>query len=127
MRTRARGAVEKAPPERKLQALIDVYLSDEHCADPAGGCPMAALLSEAPRYPRSVRTVIDSALQEIAALTAGLMPGNTEEERRQNALVLFSGMAGTLAAARAVADEQLRRTLLKAARKTYLEAFSKQR
>jgi TetR/AcrR family transcriptional repressor of nem operon len=127
MRARVRRAVEHAPPERKLETLIETYLSDQHCAHPAGGCPIAALASEAARYPLAVRAAMDRAIQEIAATTSRLMPGTSEEERRQKALVLFSGMAGTLAVARAVADKQLRRTILDTARKTYLEAFSQGR
>jgi TetR/AcrR family transcriptional repressor of nem operon len=127
MGTRLQRAVQNAPPERKLRALIETYLSDAHCANSAGGCPMAALISEAHRYPRSVRAAIGGAIEEIASLTARLMPGTTAEERRQQALVLFSGMAGTLAVARAVTDPELRRTILEAARKTYLEAFSRRR
>jgi len=127
MRRRIQRAVEQVPPERKLRTLIETYLSDAHCADAAGGCPIAALGSEIARYPRAARAIMDRAIHEIASTAARLMPGNSEEERCQNALVLFSGMAGTLAVARAVEDEQLRQRILKAARKTYLQAFSKDR
>ncbi len=124
MRSRVRAAVDAVPPERKLRTLIETYLSDEHCAKVGSGCPMAALGSEIARYPRTARAVLDRAIQEIGSTAARLMPGATEEERRQKALVLFSAMSGTLSLARAVSDERLRWTLLASARKTYIELFA---
>ena len=56
---------------------------------------------------------------------ATIMTGATEQELRRKAGVLFSGMSGTLAVARAVSDEDLRKRILAAARKIYVEAFAR--
>jgi len=45
-------AVKKAPPGSELKFIIERYLSLEHCANPADGCPIAALASEIAHYPR---------------------------------------------------------------------------
>ena len=58
---------------------------------------------------------------------AKYVTGGSEEERRWKAGVLFSGMSGTLAVARAMSDEQMRRNFLAAARATYIEAFARDR
>jgi hypothetical protein len=50
------------------------------------------------------------------------VPGRTDEERRQKAVALFSGMAGTLTLARSFIDERDRRGILDAARGFYLAA-----
>ena len=87
---------------------------------------MAALASEIARQPRAVRAAFERATQHATAAMAQHMSGATEEERRRKAGVLMSGMSGTLSVARAVADEDLRRRILSAARKIYVEAFRKQ-
>src|SRR5260221_393778 len=124
MRQRMSEAIAKGPPGRELESMIATYLSDRHCADAAGGCPVAALAAEIARRPRAVRAAFDRAIQYLVASMARFMSGATEEERRRRAGVLFSGMSGTLAVARAVSDAQLRRTILDAARRIYTEAFA---
>src|SRR5262245_1925455 len=124
MRARVGASVAQAPPGRELATLIDIYLSEEHCANIGGGCPVAALVSEVARQPRVVRAAMERAIETVAAAVGRFMSGATEEERRRKAGVLFSAMSGTLAVARAVNDEELRRNLLSSARKMYIEAFA---
>jgi len=123
MQARRAGLTAKAKPGHELETIIEGYLSDAHCADAAGGCAVAALVSEIVRQPRAVRAAFDEALQRGWSMVAQFMTG-TEEERRRKAGVLMSGMAGTLAVARAISDDPLRRAFLAAARKTYIEAFA---
>jgi TetR/AcrR family transcriptional regulator, transcriptional repressor for nem operon len=122
VRADLKRAAQKRPGS-ELKAVIEGYLSLEHCSNPADGCPMAALASEITRYPRAARLKIDRAMSDHINQIAYLLPGATESERRQNALVLFSGMGGALTLARSVADEKARRNILQAAREFYVEAF----
>src|SRR5712692_4234286 len=39
-------AAEQAPRGYEMQAIIDTYLSEQHCEKAADGCPFAALVSE---------------------------------------------------------------------------------
>ena len=55
------------------------------------------------------------------ARMARYVPGLTDEERQRKAVMLFSGMAGTLNVARALTDER-RRRVLEDARTFYLTA-----
>ena len=123
MRAKMAAGIAKAPPGHELEFIIETYLSEKHCTDAGGGCPVAALAAEIGRQPRAVREAFDREVQHVATTMGKFMTGATEEERRRKAGVLFSGMSGTLAVARAVSDEQLRRTILTAARKIYIEAF----
>ncbi len=50
------------------------------------------------------------------------MPGTSEEEREGKARSLMSGMAGTLAIARVITDDDARRRFLDDARQFYLAA-----
>jgi TetR/AcrR family transcriptional regulator, transcriptional repressor for nem operon len=119
---RVTRAVEGAAPGGELKALIDAYLDIRHCDDVAGGCPVAALASEVARRPRGVRGPFLQALRAHISRMAHYVPARTEEERRGKTIALFSGMAGTLAVARAFTDEQDRRRILDGAREFFLVA-----
>jgi TetR/AcrR family transcriptional regulator, transcriptional repressor for nem operon len=106
-----------------LKGIIERYLSPWHLANPAEGCPLAALATEMPRQPRAVRAAFDRALETYMDGIERLLPGKNRPERQRNFLVLFSGMAGTLSLARAVSDEQTRARLLRAAQEFYINAF----
>jgi TetR/AcrR family transcriptional repressor of nem operon len=115
-------AIESAAPGGELKALIDAYLDIRHCDDVAGGCPVAALASEVARRPRGARGPFQQALKAHISRMARYVPAKTEEERRGKAIALFSGMAGTLAVARAFTDEQDRQRILEGARRFFLAA-----
>ena len=117
---RAVAAIEKAPAGAEMQALIVTYLDARHCDDLAGGCPVAALACELARRPKGSRGPFLQALRAHIRRMEQYMPGRTVEERRQKTIALFTGMAGTLAVARAFTDEQDRRNILDGARKFYL-------
>ena len=115
-------AIDGAPPGGELKALIDAYLDSRHCDDVAGGCPVAALASEVARRPRGARGPFQQALRAHITRMAHYVPANSEDERRGKTIALFSGMAGTLAVARAFTDEQDRQRILKGARRFFLAA-----
>lgn len=109
---------------RRATAIIDAYLSMEHCGNRPGGCPLAALASDLGRAGESPRSpAFESAMREHMARMANYLPGATPEARLRDADVLFSGMAGTLAMSRAVADSAQRAELLRSARQFYKRAL----
>lgn len=120
MRARMQAVAERAPAGRELEAIITTYLSSGHCGNPGHGCPIAALAAEISRHPRRTRATLDREVRQNATALARFMPGETSAEREENAVVLFAGMAGTLALARATADDALRQRILDAARTFYL-------
>ena len=61
------------------------------------------------------------AMRAHIARMARYVPGQTDEVRQRTAVMLFSGMAGTLNVARALTDER-RRRVLEDARTFYLKA-----
>jgi TetR/AcrR family transcriptional repressor of nem operon len=116
-------AAEAAPRGSELRVLIKTYLSLEHCRNAAEGCLYAALASEIGRRPRAVRAAFEAALAEHTRNMARFLPGESAEEREQNSVLLFSGMAGTLNVARAVNDDRKRRQILETSREFYIRAF----
>src|SRR4030095_13168591 len=115
--------VSKAKPGTELKTLIEYYLSVEHCSDSGEGCPMAALASEIGRLPRSVRSEVDRALKRRIKHTARFLPGATERERERNCMALLAGLVGTVSVARALADQEARKTLLEASKNFYIKSF----
>jgi hypothetical protein len=55
------------------------------------------------------------------------MPGNDEQERGQNFIILFSGMAGAMSMARALGDRDMRERVLTVTREHYLTVFAGKR
>jgi TetR/AcrR family transcriptional repressor of nem operon len=118
------AAVARAPKGGELKALIDTYLSLDHCDHAGEGCPVAALASEVARRPAAGRAAILRILTDHVARVARYLPGDSEAERTRKAGVLLSGMAGTLSIARAFGDPAQRRRLLDDARRFYFHAMS---
>jgi TetR/AcrR family transcriptional repressor of nem operon len=121
---RVASAADHAPRGAEAKALIDAYLSIEHCDNVAEGCPVAALAAELARRPRGSRTAFLRALRNQATRMAAYLPGASEEERIRKAMMLFSGMAGTLSIARSMADDRERRRVLDEAKAFYLKAVT---
>ena len=115
--------VSKAKPGTELRALIESYLSLEHCADPGGGCPMAALATEIGRLPRPVRAQIDEAIKRRVKRVSRFVPGVTDKQREQNTMALLSGLIGTVSVARALSDPKARKAVLEASKEFYIRTF----
>jgi len=122
LRRRVLSSIEQAPRGEKLNALVSHYLDMDHSNDIAGGCPVAALVSEIARRPPKPRAAFLRILKNHIAQVAKYIPGSTEEERERKARVLFSGMAGTLNLARLIMDDEHRRQFLEDAKVFYLKA-----
>ena len=114
----AKKVLAEAPADQALQALMHVYLSNEHMANIETGCSLAALGSEMPRQASEVRTASTCRVKEMVALIKSRLPDD-ESEANQKALVMFSTMVGTLLLARAVDDPELSEAFRQAALKHY--------
>jgi TetR/AcrR family transcriptional repressor of nem operon len=108
----------------ELRTVIEHYLSAKHLNAPGAGCPVAALGPEIARQPLEVRKRINQAMLSHAERMTPYIQGATAEEKRDRAFLLFSGMAGALVAARAIADPQRRERMLGAARSFYVKTFA---
>jgi len=118
------AVAEAAPKGAELRAVIERYLSAEHLNAPGIGCPLAALASEIARQPPDVRKRINRSMLGYRERMLRYLPGRTVEQKRARGFILFSGMAGVLVAARALADPQGRERVLAAARSFYVETFA---
>jgi TetR/AcrR family transcriptional repressor of nem operon len=117
------AAAEKSPKGGELKAVIEAYLSLDHCEDAADGCPVSALTQEIARHSPRTRSVFQRSIRELLVRVSRYVPGATEDERLRKTGVLLSGMSGALSVARALPDDRMRRRLLEGAREFYVKAM----
>jgi TetR/AcrR family transcriptional repressor of nem operon len=116
---------EKVEPAEQLDAIITAYLSTEHLRHPETWCALATLAPDIGRQPAAVRKRLDAALAQYMQRMAKFMPGETDDERRKNFVILFSGMSGAMAMARACGDKDMRERILSTTRDHYLATFGR--
>lgn len=114
----AKRIFAEVPGDQGLQALMQVYLSNEHMANIETGCSFAALGSEMPRQAPEVRKASTCRIKEMIALIKSRLSGQ-QANKDEKALVMLSTMVGTLLLARAVEDPELNETFRQAALKHY--------
>ena len=118
------AAAAEASPEAPLREIIRRYVRRQHRDNLAESCAMPALAGEMAREPAEVRRAFTDGLEEFATGLATYISGETEEARRDTALVLTAGMVGAVALARAVDDPTLSDRLLLAARRFYTASMA---
>jgi TetR/AcrR family transcriptional repressor of nem operon len=108
----------------ELRAIIKDYLSTKHLSAPGAGCPLAALGPEIARQPLAIRKRINESMFAYGERMLPWIQGHSVDEKRARVFVLFTGMAGTLVAARAIANARGRDRMLAASRSFYMQAFA---
>jgi AcrR family transcriptional regulator len=114
----AARAVEIGNP---LQALIELYLSDEHLAHPEHGCVVGALAGEMPRQEVAVRVASAQRVDRLVRRVAAALPEGADPGL---AAVLAGALVGNLQLARVQGDNAEGRALLAAARKILIATFA---
>lgn len=102
-------------PDDPLSAVVDFYLSQDHCAERSEGCPVVALGSDAARQPPAVKAAFQAGIEEhLEKLTKWMgEPGDGTAESR--AMAVLATMVGSVLIARAVNDPDLSKRFLSAA------------
>jgi len=113
-----------APADRRLDTILDKYLSPQHRDNPAMGCALPSLVQELSRRPDAVRDTFTKSIDSVFTRLAAFMPGDTDEARKSHAIALLSGMAGAVQMARAVTDRTLSDRILTSARKSFSRCFT---
>ena len=91
-------AIASVPPERRIHAVIDAYLSAAHVAHPERGCPVAALGPELTRSGGRVRRELARAIGRRTAWVRNLLTGRSR--RREDAIGVLACMVGAMILAR---------------------------
>src|SRR5918993_4913708 len=100
-----------ALPATVRQRLIDRYLSGRQRTRVADGCVLAALGPEIARAAPAVRRALGEEIETHLAWLADVMPGDTPQQRRDEAGVLISTLVGSVILARLLPARAGRRHL----------------
>jgi TetR/AcrR family transcriptional repressor of nem operon len=107
---------EKAAKGKNFEAIVSAYLSQEHWANPAHGCPLAATATDAARQGKGFRLAFDACLERMCDLMVEAAARDRRPMKRQDALATVALLVGTVALARATKDPKAASDLLRAAR-----------
>ena len=116
------AAAEAAPEGKKVRAIVNTYLSTERRDSPQV-CPVSGLAGEMARQSKTVRTAYTRAIEDRLKLISRFFPGANEQERRDRARLMMSGMAGTLMIAKVITDREASDRFLEQAREFYASVF----
>jgi TetR/AcrR family transcriptional repressor of nem operon len=117
------SALKNVPPAERWKAIIQWYLSPEHCEHSDTGCPIAALAPEIARASPPVRKRIASLMRSRRERIMQFMPGKTTAERERNFNVIFTAMSGAVSVARILLHPGEREKILNSVRDHLLSSF----
>jgi TetR/AcrR family transcriptional regulator, transcriptional repressor for nem operon len=102
--------------DKPYPALIEHYLTSRHRDEPAGGCALSALGTDAARSSPALRGVFAEGLRAFLDILTGALPGFSKPAKRRKAVAAMATMVGAVTLARAVDDPALSEEILDAAR-----------
>jgi TetR/AcrR family transcriptional repressor of nem operon len=94
----------RVPDDRRMEAVIDTYLSAGHASHPELGCPLAALGSELVRGSDQVREGVATRVAQRIEWVRHLLPEG--EATQENATAIVATMLGGLLLARMVGPDK---------------------
>lgn len=116
VRRRFTRLTEGMNKDEALIAFVDAYVSKDHRNNPQRGCPISTLSNDLPRQGPMVRAAFDTGVGNLIARLEGWLPEQDSAGRRSLASSMMAEMAGVVALARAVSDDNLAEQLLEASR-----------
>jgi len=116
-------AAEHVPRRSAWKAIVNTYLSLQHCDHPERGCPVAALASEFARADRPLKTQIAREMRSYRRRLLPFMPGRRAADKERAFFTIISTMLGAIAIARILPSKPERAQVLATARRFLLRTF----
>ena len=109
------AAAAAGGPPLTYESLVDDYLSEAHRNHPGTGCPISALAGDLARSDKRTRALVTQRIRENMELLATLIRDRYGDKgtARSQAVSTYCALVGAISLARAIADEQLSREILK--------------
>ncbi len=109
------AAAAAGGPALTYESLVDDYLSEAHRNHPGTGCPISALAGDLARSDKRTRVLVTQRIRENIELLATLIGDRYGDKgtARSQAVSAYCALVGAISLARAIADEQLSREILK--------------
>ncbi len=103
-----------AERRERLRGYLRMYISSQHCSDPANGCVMPTLSADVSRSSAAVRKTYQRKMSDLIRKMS-LVMGGTPSEREGKAWTVLSLMIGAVSVARALPAGDSAEKVLKAA------------
>jgi len=120
------AATKDVAPGKLARTMLERYLSNEHCAHPEAGCPVAALCTEVAHAGPAVRSAFTRSLRRLLAMADAALPGEGPRARERR-LHAAAAMVGAVVLARATDDAELADALLRSVKRGIEEGEARDR
>ena len=115
-----RKLAERTPPEQRVAAIVDSYLTPVHRDDPGHGCAIPALSAEIARESPKTRKAFAAKLEQMIDALAVQIPDLPRKAARKQAMAAIATMMGTLVMARVAGNGEFSDEILNAGREAVL-------
>jgi TetR/AcrR family transcriptional repressor of nem operon len=116
-----RRLTEAVPPEKRLAAIVDSYLSTLHRDSPGRGCAIPTLGAEIAREGPKTRKAFASRVERMIDMVAAQMADVPPKPARKQAMAAVATMVGTLVLARIAGSGDFSDEILAAGRGAVLD------
>jgi TetR/AcrR family transcriptional repressor of nem operon len=117
---RWRKLAEQTPPEQRVAAIVDSYLTPAHRDDPGRGCAIPTLGAEIARESPKTRKAFAAKLEQMIDALAAQIPDAPRKAARKQATATIATMMGTLVMARVAGNGEFSDEILAAGREAVL-------
>jgi TetR/AcrR family transcriptional repressor of nem operon len=111
-----RKLAEQTPPEKRLAAIVDSYLTTIHRDDPGHGCAVPTLGPEIARESAKTRKAFAARLDKMIEMIADQIPELPRKAARAQAIAAIATMAGALVLSRVARTGEFSAEILAAGR-----------
>src|SRR6478752_2231029 len=122
---RWRKIAEQTPPDKRLAAIVESYLTPVHRDDPGHGCAVPTLGAEIARESPKTRKAFAAKLDQMIDMLAEQMHGVPPKTARKQAVATLATMMGTLVLSRIAGSGELSDEILAAGREAVLGRAAK--
>jgi TetR/AcrR family transcriptional regulator, transcriptional repressor for nem operon len=117
---RWRKLAEQTPPDQRMAAIVDAYLTPAHRDDPGHGCAIPTLGAEIARESPKTRKAFAAKLEEMIDALAAQIPDLPRKIARKQATAMIATMMGTLVMARVAGNGEFSEEILGSGREAVL-------
>ena len=118
---RWRKLAQATPPEKRLAAIVDSYLTTVHRDDPGHGCAVPTLGAEIARESPKTRKAFAAKLEQMIDMLATQISEVPRKAARKQAMAVIATMMGTLVLSRIAGSGEFSDEILGAGREAVLE------
>lgn len=120
-----RKLADQTPPDKRLAAIVESYLTPTHRDDPGHGCAITSLGAEVARESPKTRRAFAAKVEQLIDLIADQIPDQPRKAARKQAVGTLATMMGSLVLARIAGGGEFSDEVLHAGREAALGRMAK--